>query len=150
MTDLDNLFDAQGGVVTTAQLLGVYRRSRVDTNIRRGDLIKVWPGIYSRAEPDTMTRLRGLDLRAGEPVAVCLGTAAAAYVRRTRSGRRGDSAVGLAQEGEEPLDIRFGAPGLDQAPPQASVQPDDDGAAGPHALRRREAAPRHGRRRGCG
>ena len=79
MTDLDDLFDTQGGVVTTAQLLAVYRRSRVDTNIRRGDLIKVWPGIYSRAEPDTMTRLRGLDLRAGEPVAVCLGTAAAAY-----------------------------------------------------------------------
>lgn len=30
-------------------------------------------------EPDTQVRLRGLDLRAGEPVALCLSSAAAAY-----------------------------------------------------------------------
>lgn len=79
MTDLGELFDAQGGVATTAQLLTVLSRSRMDTDIGRGALQKVWPGVYSRDDPDTMTKLRGLDLRAGEPVAICLGTAAAAY-----------------------------------------------------------------------
>jgi hypothetical protein len=77
--DLDRLFDAQGGVATTAQLLTVLSRSRLDIDIRDGELVKVWPGVYSRDEPDTITRLRGLDLRAGEPVAICLATAAAAY-----------------------------------------------------------------------
>ncbi len=79
MTDLHALLAAQGGVATTAQLLGHLSRSRLDRDILRGDLVKVWPGVYSREHPDTMIRLRGLDLRAGVPVAICLGTAAAAY-----------------------------------------------------------------------
>lgn len=77
--DTAALLARQGGVATTAQLLNVLSRSRLDTRIRTGDLVKVWPGVYSREEPDNRTRLRGLDLRAGEPVAICLGTAAAAY-----------------------------------------------------------------------
>ena len=77
--DLESLFAAQGGVVTTAQLLTVLSRSQLDISIRKGDLLKVWPGIYSREEPDNLMRLRGIDLRAGEPAAICLGTAAAAY-----------------------------------------------------------------------
>lgn len=79
MSDLDALFRTQGGVATSGQLLRFYSRSRFDIEIRDGRLVKVWPGVYSRDQPDTMTRLRGLDLRAGEPVAICLGTAAAAY-----------------------------------------------------------------------
>lgn len=79
MTDLDALFRAQGGVATSGQLLTFYRRSRLDIEIRDGGLIKVWPGVYSRDEPDTVMQLRGLDLRAGQSVAICLGTAAAAY-----------------------------------------------------------------------
>jgi hypothetical protein len=77
--DLDVLLNAQGGVATTAQLLTMFSRSRLDISIRDRELLKVWPGVYSREEPDTLVRLRGLDLRAGEPVAMCLGTAAAAY-----------------------------------------------------------------------
>jgi len=77
--DLDALFDVQGGVATTAQLLTLFSRSRLDISISDGELVKVCPGIYSREEPDTHLRLRGLDLRAGEPVAICLATAAAAY-----------------------------------------------------------------------
>lgn len=73
------LFEAQGDVATTAQLLTVLTRSQLDTRIATGKLVKVWPGVYSRCEPDTSIRLRGLDLRAGERVAICLGTAAAAY-----------------------------------------------------------------------
>ena len=77
--DVDELFEAQGEVATTAQLLAVLTRSQLDTRIGSGQLLKVWPGVYSRDEPDTLIRLRGVDLRAGEPVAICLGTAAAAY-----------------------------------------------------------------------
>jgi hypothetical protein len=66
-------------VATTAQLRTFFSRSQLDTRINRGDLVKVWAGVYSSDEPDGLTRLRGLDLRAGEPVAVCLGTAASAY-----------------------------------------------------------------------
>lgn len=79
MTDLHDLFSAQGGVATTAQLLEHLSRSRLDREILTGELVKVWPGVYSPHVPDAMTRLRGLDLRAGVPVAICLGTAAAAF-----------------------------------------------------------------------
>lgn len=77
--DFGVLFDAHGGVVSTGQLLTVLSRSQLDTRIERGELLKVWPGIYAREEPDDTMRLRGLDLRAGERVAICLGTAAAAH-----------------------------------------------------------------------
>lgn len=77
--DLDDLLNGQVGVATTGQLLTVLSRSQLDTRIQRGDLVKVWPGVYSRVEPDLLVRLRGLDLRAGEPVALCLSSAAAAH-----------------------------------------------------------------------
>ena len=77
--DLETLFESQGGVATTGQLLTILSRSRLDIGIRDGEFIKVWSGIYAREEPDTIVRLRGLDLRAREPVAICLATAAAAY-----------------------------------------------------------------------
>ncbi|MBX7455517.1 hypothetical protein GR927_46705 [Mycolicibacterium sp. 3033] len=76
---LATLFISQGGVATSAQLVEHLGRSRLDRDIAGGLLVKVWPGVYSLDEPDAMLRLRGLDLRAGTPVAVCLGTAAAAY-----------------------------------------------------------------------
>lgn len=79
MVDLDEVFRRQGGVASTAQLLQTLSRSRLDIEIRNGGLLKVWPGVYSRQQPDNSIRLRGLDLRAAEPVAICLGTAAAAY-----------------------------------------------------------------------
>jgi hypothetical protein len=47
--------------------------------LARGELTRIWPGIYCAGEPDDQLRLQGLDLRAGEPVAICLATAAAAY-----------------------------------------------------------------------
>ncbi|MGN7781010.1 hypothetical protein ACTJJE_15985 [Mycolicibacterium sp. 22603] len=79
MAELVMLAERQGGVLSTAQLLAEVSRSRLDTMIRTGALIKAWPGVYSLVEPDNHIRLSGLDLRAGEPVAICLGTAAAAY-----------------------------------------------------------------------
>jgi hypothetical protein len=79
MDDLDVLLDAQGGVATTEQILDVLGRACFESGVASGDLAHVWTGVYSRDEPDNPLRLRGLDLRAGEPVAICLGTAAAAY-----------------------------------------------------------------------
>lgn len=79
MPDLNDLLDAQGGVATTRQLLHVIGRAAFEFGVASGELAPVWTGIYSRAEPDALIRLSGLDLRAGEPVAICLGTAAAAY-----------------------------------------------------------------------
>ncbi|XCI62169.1 hypothetical protein MPNTM1_03320 [Mycolicibacterium parafortuitum] len=74
-------------IPTTGQLLAFLTRSRLDIEIREGGLIKVWPGVYSRDQPDVPVRLRGLDLRAREPVAICLGTAAAAYGFDTENTR---------------------------------------------------------------
>ncbi len=51
----------------------------MQSQLKAGHLAKVWPGIYSRGEPDLWTRLRGLDLRAGETVSICLSTAAQMY-----------------------------------------------------------------------
>ncbi|MCV7376494.1 hypothetical protein H5P33_27645 [Mycolicibacterium arabiense] len=79
MDGVERLLEAQGGVAGTGQLLTVLTRSQLDRRIDRGELTKVWPGIYCAGEPDDGIRLRGLDLRAGEQVAMCLGTAAAAY-----------------------------------------------------------------------
>ena len=76
--DVTRLLDAQGGVAGSGQLLVLLTRSQLDRRIARGDLVKVWPGVYAAREPDDDLRLRGLDLRAGEHVAICLGTAAAA------------------------------------------------------------------------
>jgi hypothetical protein len=76
---LEQLLARQGGVAATAQLRTFLSRSQLDTRIDRGDLVKVWSGVYGSDEPDVRNRLRGLDLRAGEPVAICLGTAACAY-----------------------------------------------------------------------
>lgn len=76
---LDMLLDAQGGVATAGQCVDVLGRAAFEAEVRSGTLAPVWTGIYSRAEPDPLTRLRGLDLRAGVPVPICLQTAAAAY-----------------------------------------------------------------------
>ncbi|WP_193046054.1 PDDEXK family nuclease [Mycolicibacterium baixiangningiae] len=84
-TELRRLFDAQGGVATSAQILDVVSRRAMQRRLDAGDLSKVWPGIYCLGVPDDATRLRGLDLRAGEPVAICLSTAAAAYGFDTES-----------------------------------------------------------------
>jgi hypothetical protein len=78
-TALQHLFAANGGVATSAQILDIISRRSMQAQLAAGDLTRVWPGIYCLGEPDDEIRLSGLDLRAGEPVAMCLGTAAAAY-----------------------------------------------------------------------
>jgi hypothetical protein len=77
--ELSRLLDAQGGVVTSAQALAVLTRRGFEAQLKYGVLQKIWHGIYGCGEVTTALRLRGLDLAAGTPVAVCLTTAAAAY-----------------------------------------------------------------------
>ncbi len=77
--EVDTLFGRQGGVATTAQLTRLVGRAAYETGVANGRFVQVWRGIYGREPPGRMLRLHGLDLRAGEPVAICLGTAAAAF-----------------------------------------------------------------------
>lgn len=79
MADLDTLLVAQGGVATTGQILRFLTRRGLEARANAGDLVKVWPGVYGRGALDDLMRLRGLDLRAGVPVPICLGTAAQAF-----------------------------------------------------------------------
>jgi hypothetical protein len=80
MHELDALFDGQGGVATTGQLRRFLTRRGLEAKANAGEIVKVWSGVYGRGSAvDDLVRLRGLDLRAGVPVPICLGTAARAY-----------------------------------------------------------------------
>jgi hypothetical protein len=77
--ELSAVFAAQGGVATSAQILFHLSRRGMQRRLKCAELVKIFPGIYSLGAPEALTRLRGLDLRCGEHVAVCLGTAAALF-----------------------------------------------------------------------
>ena len=77
--DLENLFGAQGGVATSAQILARVPRRRFESLVNTGVLERMWQGIYCLGEPTDELRLRGLDLSSGRRVAVCLATAAAMF-----------------------------------------------------------------------
>lgn len=77
--DLCRLLDKQGGVVTSAQALAFLTRRSLEAELKTGGLQRIWYGIYGRGDVDIRSRLRGLDLATGTTVAMCLGTAAAAY-----------------------------------------------------------------------
>ncbi|MCB0928204.1 MAG: DUF559 domain-containing protein [Mycobacterium sp.] len=121
-SQLPELFAVQGGVASAGQLISLIGRAAFDTAVARGSLGPVWTGIYSLTEPDAEIRLRGLDLRAGTAVPICLGTAAAAYGFDTEATgdlhvltpdghqlRRGDGLVIHRREGA-PLTVLDGRP----------------------------------------
>ncbi|MGH6913473.1 MAG: type IV toxin-antitoxin system AbiEi family antitoxin domain-containing protein, partial [Geminicoccales bacterium] len=78
-SDLERLFDQQGGVATSGQILTYLTRANFDAELKTGALERIWQGIYCRGEPTDGLRLRGLDLSSGTKVPVCLGTAAAMH-----------------------------------------------------------------------
>jgi uncharacterized protein DUF559 len=78
-TNLEALLDSQGGVATSGQILKILTRRGFETELKTGELERIWQGIYCRGEPDDWLRLRGLDLACGTAVPVCLGTAAALH-----------------------------------------------------------------------
>jgi len=77
--ELKRLFDDQGGVATSAQILRRTSRRSFERELESGALTKIWYGVYCRGEPDDYMRLRGLDLWCRAKVPVCLGTAAALH-----------------------------------------------------------------------
>ncbi|MGX9792123.1 DUF559 domain-containing protein [Mycobacterium sp. MMS18-G62] len=77
--ELSAVFAAQGGVATYSQILDHLTRRGMQRRLRSSDLVRIFPGIYSIGAPDVFTRLSGIDVRCGEQVAVCLGTAAAIF-----------------------------------------------------------------------
>ena len=77
--ELAELFDSQGGVATSGQILARTTRRRFEAAVNCGVLERMWQGIYCLGEPTAELRLRGLDLSSGNSVPVCLGTAAAIY-----------------------------------------------------------------------
>jgi hypothetical protein len=77
--ELERLFDDQGGVATSGQILRLTSRRNFEGELKIGALERIWYGIYCRGEADDYTRLRGLDLSCRTKVPVCLGTAAALH-----------------------------------------------------------------------
>lgn len=77
--ELEELFDKQGDVATSRQILTCLSRRRFEAAVNCGVLERMWQGIYCLGEPTDELRLRGLDLSSGKSVPVCLGTAAAIY-----------------------------------------------------------------------
>lgn len=74
-----HLFETQGGVATTAQILAVVGRRHLTSLVNEYVLQRIWQGIYCFGVADRDRRLRGLDLACGETIPVCLGTAAAVH-----------------------------------------------------------------------
>ena len=54
---LDELFHANSGLLTTAQLLSVFNRRALAAHIGAGALIRVFHGVYAQEPPDTIGRL---------------------------------------------------------------------------------------------
>ena len=77
--ELDELFEKQGGVATSGQILSHISRRRFEAAVNCGVLERMWQGIYCRGEPTDELRLRGLDLSSGATLPMCLGTAAAMF-----------------------------------------------------------------------
>jgi hypothetical protein len=73
------LIERAGGFATTAQLLTLMTRQRLDVQVRKGNLVRVWYGVYATHQPDLVGRLEALDLFMGQKAVCCLGTAAALY-----------------------------------------------------------------------
>lgn len=76
---LRQLFDEQGGVATSGQILAVVRRYTFEAVLKASDLERLWHGVYCLGEPTDELRLRGLDLWCGTMVPVCLASAAALF-----------------------------------------------------------------------
>ena len=77
--ELAAIFQRQGGVATTAQIISLASRRHLEMLLDCTAVERIWHGVYSLSPAGADMRLRGLDLSCGEQVAICLGTAADAY-----------------------------------------------------------------------
>jgi hypothetical protein len=76
---LSAVFNHQGGVATSAQILTVVSRRYLQHLLDCTAVERIWHGVYSYGPPDAERRLRGLDLACGKSVVVCMHTAARRY-----------------------------------------------------------------------
>lgn len=83
---LAELFDRQGGVATTTQILELVSRRYLELLLDCTAVERIWRGVYGRGLIGDPERLRALDLSCGESVVICLGTAARAYGFDTEEG----------------------------------------------------------------
>ncbi|EHB58394.1 hypothetical protein MycrhDRAFT_0830 [Mycolicibacterium rhodesiae JS60] len=85
MPDPIEVLHATGGLATTTQLLAMMSRQQLDTQVRKGALVRVWSGVYATRKPTMTDRLAALDLLMGQEAVACLGTAATLYGFDTES-----------------------------------------------------------------
>lgn len=76
---VEDLLRAAGGFARTSTLLGAISRQQLDGLVRRGELVRVWHGVYASAEPDYWGKLAALDTFIGRRAVACMGTAAKLY-----------------------------------------------------------------------
>ena len=110
---IDELFSANGGVVTTSQLLAVMSRKMLASHVRAGAIIRVWHGVYALSPPDMFARLAGVDLIAGKPIVACMNTAAEMYgfgTERDSTVHVLDPGVRMRPVAELMVHQRLGAP----------------------------------------
>ncbi|RDH78291.1 hypothetical protein DVS77_12215 [Mycolicibacterium moriokaense] len=54
-------------------------RQQIDVQVKKGNLVRVWRGVYTTESPDLLGRLAALDVFMGQKAVCCMGTAAALY-----------------------------------------------------------------------
>jgi hypothetical protein len=77
--DAQSLLSRLGGLATTTQLLSVMTRAQIDVQVRKGNLVRIWHGVYATEALDMRGRLAALDLFMDREAVCCMGTAAALY-----------------------------------------------------------------------
>ncbi|MBP2450653.1 type IV toxin-antitoxin system AbiEi family antitoxin domain-containing protein [Mycolicibacterium lutetiense] len=110
---LDEVFALNNGVATTQQLLAVTTYRTLARRVRDGEIFRVWHGVYSWGPPDTVRRLRALDLLSETPIVGCLGTAAQFYGFDTENTVRThvlDPGVRMRPSADLVVHQRIGAP----------------------------------------
>lgn len=110
---IDELFAANSGVATTAQLTTLMTRKMVASLARSGSIVRVRRGVYAPHPPDIADRLAALDLLNENPVVACMATAAAMYGFDTENDDRLhilDPGVRIRPDAEVMVHQRLGAP----------------------------------------
>jgi hypothetical protein len=76
---LNQLFAANGGLVTTREMLTVLSPKALEVGVRTGKFIRVRRGVYALKPPGVPARLAALDLTSDTRVIACMQTAAEMY-----------------------------------------------------------------------
>ena len=108
-----DLFEVNGGLATTRQLLCVMSRKALEVGVRTGKFRRVQRGVYSLQSLDVAGRLAALDLSSGKRIVVCMHTAARLYGFDTEPDERVhilDPGIRLRPAVDVMVHQRIGAP----------------------------------------